>query len=203
MKPNKPYVIGLTGGIACGKSTVARYLRTLGVPVLDADAISHELTAEGGEALPQIRAVFGDEVFNGEVLNRRALGQAVFGHPEALEKLNAILHPLVIGRMQRQTGESAAAVLVWDVPLLFETGMDRLCDETWCVTVRRGTQIRRIHRRDHLPAAEAEARIDAQMPLDEKAKRADHVIQNDRPLGETQKRARRLLRAAERSMRHE
>lgn len=203
MKPNKPYVIGLTGGIACGKSTVARYLRTLGVPVLDADAISHELTAEGGEALPQIRAAFGDDVFDGERLNRRALGQRVFGHPEQLEKLNAILHPLVIGRMQRLTEESGAAVLLWDVPLLFETGMDRLCDETWCVTVKRGTQIRRIHRRDQLPAREAEARIDAQMPLEEKARRADHVIQNDRPLGETQKRARHLLRAAERSLRHE
>lgn len=203
MKPNKPYVIGLTGGIACGKSTVARYLRTLGVPVLDADAISHELTAEGGEALPQIRAAFGDDVFDGERLNRRVLGQRVFGHPEQLEKLNAILHPLVIGRMQRLTEESGAAVLLWDVPLLFETGMDRLCDETWCVAVKRGTQIRRIHRRDQLPAQEAEARIDAQMPLEEKARRADHVIQNDRPLGETQKRARHLLRAAERSLRHE
>ncbi len=203
MKPNKPYVIGLTGGIACGKSTVARYLRTLGIPVLDADAISHELTGEHGEALPQIRAAFGDGVFDGERLNRRALGQRVFGHPELLERLNAILHPLVIGRMQRLTEESGAAVLLWDVPLLFETGMDRLCDETWCVTVNRGTQIRRIHRRDQLPAREAEARIDAQMPLHEKARRADHVIRNDRPLRETQKRARRLLRAAERSLRHE
>ena len=135
MKPNKPYVIGLTGGIACGKSHVARELRSLGVPVLDADAISRGVTAPGGAALPAIRAAFGDEVFQGESLDRRALGALVFGDAQKRRQLEEIIHPLVIAQMQRETEEANAAVVGWDVPLLYETGMDARCDEVWCVYV--------------------------------------------------------------------
>ena len=112
MKPNKPYVLGLTGGIACGKSYVARLLRQRGISVLDADAISRSLTAPGGEALPAVRAAFGDQVFDGDTLNRRALGDVVFADPAARKQLEGILHPLIIRRMQRETEASGAIVAV-------------------------------------------------------------------------------------------
>ena len=108
MKLNRPYVLGLTGGIACGKSYVARLLRQRGIPVLDADAISRSLTAPGGEALPAVRAAFGDQVFDGDTLNRRALGEVVFADPAARKRLEGILHPLIISRMQRETEASGA-----------------------------------------------------------------------------------------------
>ena len=92
MKLNRPYVLGLTGGIACGKSYVARLLRQRGIPVLDADAISRSLTAPGGEALPAVRAAFGDQVFDGDTLNRRALGEVVFADPGP----RAVLYTAVI-----------------------------------------------------------------------------------------------------------
>ena len=91
--------IGLTGSIACGKSTVSAYLRELGYPVVDADAISHALTAPGGAALDAIRAAFGDAVFDGEALSRRALGSLVFSDPHMRERLNAILHPMILSEI--------------------------------------------------------------------------------------------------------
>ncbi len=135
MKLNRPYVLGLTGGIACGKSYVARLLRQRGIPVLDADAISRALTADGGAALPAVRAAFGDQVFDGDTLNRRALGEVVFADPAARKRLEGILHPLIISRMQRETEASGAPLVAWDVPLLYETGMDAQCDEVWCVSI--------------------------------------------------------------------
>ena len=125
MKPNKPYIVGLTGGIACGKSHVSRELRALGVPVMDADAISHGLTAPGGAALPAIREAFGDDIIDGETLNRKALGALVFSDDEKRRQLEGILHPLILQTMLQETAASAAPIVAWDVPLLFETGLDQ------------------------------------------------------------------------------
>ena len=95
--------IGLTGSIACGKSTVSSYLRTLGYPVVDADAISRAMTAEGGAALPAIRAAFGDTVFQADgTLDRRMLGSVVFSNAESRAKLNAILHPMILEEIRNQ-----------------------------------------------------------------------------------------------------
>lgn len=200
MKQNKPYVIGLTGGIACGKTHVAGALRAMGVPVLDADAISRSLTAEGGEALPKIRETFGGQVFEGEKLERRALGEIVFQDAQARAALEAIIHPLVIARMQRETQESQALIVGWDVPLLYECGMDQLCDEVWCVYVSPREQLRRLMRRDHLTRGQAMARIQAQQPLDEKKRRADHLIDTGGNLRGTHARARGLLRDLQRRL---
>ena len=203
MKPNKPYVIGLTGGIACGKSHVARELRSLGVPVLDADAISRGVTAPGGAALPAIRAAFGDEVFQGESLDRRALGALVFGDAQKRRQLEEIIHPLVIAQMQRETEEANAAVVGWDVPLLYETGMDARCDEVWCVYVPEYEQLRRVCRRDGLSREAAQARIDSQLPLAEKKKRALHAISTMGDQRSTRRRVRNLLRDLQRRLRFE
>lgn len=203
MKPNKPFVLGLTGGIACGKSHVARFLRDKGVPVIDADAISRALTAEGGEALPAIRAAFGDGVFEGEALNRRALGEVVFSDENKRRALEGIIHPLVIARMQAETLAAGAPIVGWDVPLLFETGMDAQCDEVWCVYVTEGEQLRRVMRRDRLRREQALARMASQMPLSEKKARAAHRINTMHDYGATRRRVRGLLRDLQRRLQRE
>jgi len=187
--------IGLTGSIACGKSTVSAYLRDLGIPVVDADAISHALTAPGGSALPILRAEFGDAIFDGDVLNRRALGSLVFSDPAQLDRLNAILHPMIISEVHAQLDalDSRHPLVAGDVPLLFECGMEHLFDRIWVVSVPRSVQIARIMERDHLSEAEALQRIRAQMPLCEKEARADAVILSDGPIEATRAQVRALI----------
>ena len=181
-------IIALTGGIACGKTTLANMLRELGAPVIDADAISRSLTAPGGKALPALREAFGGEVFqDGQTLNRAALAARVFQDPEQLRKLNAVTHPLIIERMQSEIErcrKSGAPVVVLDVPLLFETGLDRLADETVCVSAPLPVQLRRLMTRNGLTEEQAMARIQSQMPLSDKEKLADQTISTDRPLEE-------------------
>ena len=203
MKPNKPFILGLTGGIACGKSHVAQQLRNLGVPVLDADAVSRALTAQGGEALPAIRAAFGDSVFDGDQLNRRALGAVVFADDEKRRALEAILHPLIMDRMLRDTEAAHTPIVGWDVPLLYETGMDSQCDEVWCVYITAQEQLHRVMRRDRLDAAAARARIDSQLPLSEKKARAQHQISTMGSRAATRHRVRSLLRDLQRRLAHE
>ena len=203
MKPNKPFILGLTGGIASGKSHVAAELRALGVPVLDADGISRAVTAQGGEALPAIRAAFGGSVFSGETLDRRALAQVVFENDEKRRQLEGIIHPIVIDRMRRETEESGAAIVGWDVPLLYETGMDAHCDEVWCVYITEQEQLRRVMRRDHLDREAAQARISSQWPMSEKKARAQHRISTMGSRAATRQHVRSLLRDLQRRLCHE
>lgn len=193
MRPNESFVLGLTGGIACGKTTAARYLHDLGVPVLDADAVSHSLTAENGEALPAIREAFGDSVFIGEQLDRRALGKIVFSDADKRRILEEILHPMIIENMKRETEALGAPIVVWDVPLLYEVGMDAECDEVWCCYVSETEQASRVMQRDGLSREEALARMNSQMPLKEKCQRATHTIHTGGSLAETRRRVRGLL----------
>ena len=200
MKPSKPYVLGLTGGIACGKSHVSRELRALGVPVMDADAISHGLTAPGGAALPAIREAFGDDIFDGETLNRKALGALVFSDDEKRRQLEGILHPLILRAMQEETAASDAPIVAWDVPLLFETGLDKRCDEVWCVYITLDEQLKRVMRRDHLSQQAAQARIDSQMSMEEKKNRAAHRISTMGARADTRRHVRGLLRDLQRRL---
>ena len=169
------YVIGLTGGIACGKSNISKALKAAGVPVIDADEISRSLTAPGGPALPAIREKWGEKVFDGEGLNRRALSDIVFSDPAARDALNAIIHPMVLKEIHRQMDETDGPV-VMDVPLLYEVGMDTWCDEIWCAYAPQKEQVRRVRKRGQITWAEALRRIHSQMPVMEKRRRADHVI---------------------------
>ena len=173
-------VIAVTGGIACGKTTLVSALKKRGAFIIDADAVSRELTKPGGAALPDILSAFGQEVFgeDGE-LNRKALGDMIFADGEKREKLNGIIHPLVEREVKRQLkiardGNERVAIL--DIPLLYEAHMENLCDEVWCAYLDRNMQLERLMARDHLPRGEALMRIESQMPLEEKAKRADKVI---------------------------
>ena len=172
--------IGLTGSIACGKSNVSATLKELGAVIIDGDLLSRELTAPGGLALPAIREAFGDAVFLPDgTLNRRALGSAIFGHDEARARLDAIMHPLVIFLTRQRMAEARKAgadLCVLDMPLLFETGMEKLCDAVWCVWLPREIQLERLMARDGFTREEAEARLRSQLSADEKASRADVVI---------------------------
>ena len=186
MPANRPYIIGLTGGIGAGKSAAASYLESLGAVQIDADAISHALTAAGGEALTEIREVFGDGVFNEDgTLDRRALSAQVFSDPAWRRALEGILHPRIQRIMMSRVDEAAengAKLVFLNVPLLFETGMDALCDETWVIQVKPETQLQRVMERDGIDEEAAEARIASQMSQEDKAARATVVINNDHTL---------------------
>ena len=190
MPANRPYIIGLTGGIASGKSTAAAYLESLGAVQIDADVISHDLTAPGGEALEEIRETFGGEVFRPDgTLDRAAMAEIVFADPAARRALEGIMHPRVQRIMMSrvdEAAESGARLVFLNVPLLFETGMDALCDETWTLQAKPETQLQRLMERDGLDEAAAQERIDSQMSADERAKRATAVISTDCPLERTQ-----------------
>lgn len=181
-------VIGLTGGIACGKTTLAQMLAKCGAAVIDADAISRRLTGEGGEALPFIRQSFGDRVFTKEnSLDRQKLGEVVFGNEDSRQKLNAILHPMVYRRMEQELAkcrETNTRVVVLDVPLLFETGGEKLADLVVCAVAPQEIQIQRLASRNGLSREEALSRILSQMPNEEKARRSHVVIDTARPLEE-------------------
>ena len=182
-------VIGLTGGIACGKSTVSGVLRSLGVRIVDGDALSRALTAPNGPALPEIRRVFGDGVFEpGGTLDRSALGRLVFGHPEALGRLNDLMRPLLreaIFRAVDAARDDGEAFCVMDMPLLFEEGLNTLCSRVWCVIAPEEEQILRLRERNGLSRDEALARIRSQWPNEKKAALSDVVIDTDRPIEDT------------------
>ena len=184
MSANKPYIIGLTGGIATGKSTASRFLRDLEVVVIDADAISHKMMLPGGDAVEPVRATFGDEYINEDgSVNRRALGQLIFSDVTLRRQLEGIVHPLVQRLtldLIRQAQELGEKIVVLDVPLLFESGMDVLCDETWVITLSPEKQLKRLMERDNCTQSAALERINAQMPQEEKVQRATEVIDNER-----------------------
>ena len=200
MLANKPYVIGLTGGIGCGKSEAAKFLSTLGAAHLDADAISHELTEAGGAALPEIRRVFGEAAFNEDgSLDRASLGKLVFGSEPARRALEGIIHPLVQREMLTRMDAAAragASVVILDVPLLFETGMDALCDETWTLYLPREKQVARVVTRDGLTREAAEARVDSQMAAEKRNALATHAVNTDQPIERTRAELESLYRAA-------
>ena len=191
--------IALTGGIACGKSTVSGMLAALGASIIDADQISRALTAPGGCALPAIREAFGDGVFNADgTLSRPALSAVVFRDREAIERLNAITHPLVRQQMENQLAEcrkQGVQVVVLDVPLLFEANMQHMGDVVVCVTAPEEVQIARMASRNGYSREEALSRIRSQMPVSEKARLSDLVINTDKPLPELQKEVEQLYQS--------
>ena len=189
-------VIGLTGGIACGKSTASAYLKELGACIVDTDGISRATTKQGGKGYYAVLEHFGRDLLleNGEI-DRRKLGGIVFADENKRKLLNALIHPIVIEESKEQMQAARDAgyqVCILDVPLLFESGMETLCDETWLVYVPRAEQIRRIGERDGLDEKAAAARIDSQMPLEEKMRRADRAIDTSGTIEETQAKLKTL-----------
>lgn len=171
-------MIGLTGSIAMGKSTAAEMFRDMGVPVFDADAVVHALMERGGEAVAAVEARFPGVVREGAV-DRGALGKRVFGDPEGLSALEAILHPRVRQHERRfmaAARRSGQPVVVLDIPLLFETGGEHRCDLTVVVSAPAFLQQARALRRSGMTPERLNAVLAKQMPDAEKRHRADHVV---------------------------
>ncbi|MCB9528501.1 MAG: dephospho-CoA kinase [Myxococcales bacterium] len=183
-------LIGLTGGIACGKTTVARMLTARGAIVIDADQIARDVAAPGSPGLAAVVEAFGPAVLAADgALDRAALGAAVFGDPAERARLEAILHPRIAEESMRRIAAALAAappLVVYDAALLVETGRADQFRPLVVVTATPEVQRARLIERDGLDPAAADARLAAQMPVAEKARRADHVIDNSGPLAETE-----------------
>ena len=173
-------IIGLTGGIACGKSTVSAYLKQKGAYIIDGDAIAKELSVPGKSIWKAYVEHFGDKILNSDkTLNRRLIGQIVFTNESEKAWMNSTMHPLIkqaiIEKIEKYK-QNKVKVVVLDIPLLYEANWDKFADEVWVVKIDEQLQIKRIQNRDNLTKEEAISRIKAQMPVIEKAKRADVVI---------------------------
>ena len=176
-------VIGLTGGIGTGKSTVSDYLRKKGCIILDADDISRKMTEAGMPALSIIQNVFGDEVINSDgSLNRHKLGDIVFNNRDKLQKLQQIITSEVVDNINRNLSqlqsEHCDNIVVIDAPLLFECGMENIADENWLVISEMSVRIKRVKERDNLSEEQIIARINNQMSQDDKEKLSDYVLDN-------------------------
>lgn len=174
-------IVGLTGGIASGKSTVAEFFRQKGIPVVDADEISRAVTEPDAEGAKAIEENFGSEMFVLKRLDRKKLAAYCFANKERTEKLNSVLHPIIIKEMLRHTEgyeKAGAKTVIWDVPLLFETGLDRYCNKIIAVVCDENTRILRAQKRSDISAEEVKKRISRQMSDGERKKRADYIIDN-------------------------
>ena len=206
MLPRVAQIVGLTGGIASGKSTVARILTELGATVIDADAIVHELQAPGSPLLGEIVEAFGPQILTADgALDRPALGALVFSDGEARERLGSIVHPKVGAEMLRRIAaarSSGAALIVLDIPLLFEgrargtgSAAQMALDATILATVPEEVQIERQLERDGCDREEALRRVRSQLPLEEKRSLADYVIDNSGSRAETERQVREVVAA--------
>lgn len=179
-------LVGLTGGIATGKSTVAKMLKRCGAILIDADELAREVVEPGKPAWREIVTLFGKTVLNQDCsLNRQALGSIVFHNPKKRRQLERIIHPRVAREQQRLVHRIAkrkpCAVVIYEVPLLFEAGVDKRVDTTIVVTADRDTQIARLKKRNGLTRGEAIRRIRTQMPQSKKARMADIVVDGTLP----------------------
>lgn len=179
-------VVGLTGGVATGKTTVAKMFKQCGAAVIDADQLAHDVVKPGKAAWRAIVKLFGKTVINQDrSLDRQALGNIIFHNPNKRRQLERIIHPRVAREQQRLVRRIAKgkphAVIIYEVPLLFEVGVDKRINITIVVTADRDTQIARLTKRNGFSRAEAIRRIRSQMPLAKKIQRADHVLNGTFP----------------------
>lgn len=176
-----PKIIGLTGGIATGKSTVSELLTAYGFKVVDADIASRKAVEKGSKGLDQIKEKFGQEAIddNGE-MNRKYVGELVFNNPEQRFELNKIVHPIVREIMEEEKNHylEQGYNVIMDIPLLFENDLQDTVDEVWVVYTSESIQIERLMERNDLSQEDAKARVYSQISIDKKSRMADHVIDN-------------------------
>lgn len=197
MLSSRMLLIGLTGGVASGKSTVAKLFKDCGAVVIDADALARQVVQPGKPAWRDIIRLYGKQVVEADrTLNRPALAHIVFRDPRKLRALSRIIHPRVAREQSRLTRDLAKkdpnVMIVYDVPLLFEAGVEKRVDRIIVVVADRETQITRLQRRNHLTRAEALRRIRSQLPLAQKSKRADYLLEGTLPLPKLRQAVTRL-----------
>lgn len=194
----KMMIIGLTGGISSGKSTVAEMIKQLGIPIVDADVIAREVVEPNEEAYAQIVQHFGTSILNADqTIDRKKLGAIVFNDENERKKLNSIVHPAIRQRMKQQKEQylqEGFVHVVLDIPLLFESKLTYLVEKTLLVYVNEDVQLQRLMARDESTKEEALSRIKSQMPLNEKIKLADAVINNNGTVEETKEQLFQVLK---------
>ncbi|MCT7946037.1 dephospho-CoA kinase [Shewanella septentrionalis] len=173
------FVVGLTGGIGSGKTTVANLFAAEGISLVDADIVAREVVAQGSKGLEAIVNHFGSEILTPEgELDRAKLRQRIFSHPEEREWLNQLLHPMIRQEMLAQVEKATSAYVIMVVPLLFENGLDRLVNRTLVVDISPELQINRTVKRDNVDASQVNNIISSQCSRSEKLARADDIIDN-------------------------
>ena len=188
-------VIGITGGIASGKSFVSKTLIDMGYEVIDSDLISKELSQKGKPLFQAIIQEFGKKYLTSTGdLNRKLLASYVFNNKEALTKLNALSHPLIVSEIKDRIEKSLENIIFVDIPLLFEAKLEYLCAKIVCVYVPRDLQLKRLMARDNINLEAANLRLNNQLDIEEKKKRADFVIDNSRSFEYTQNEILKLLK---------
>ncbi|WP_419959218.1 dephospho-CoA kinase [Psychrobacillus sp. BM2] len=190
-------IIGLTGSIASGKSTVANMLKEMGFPIIDADLVARIVVEKGTATLEKIKETFGTEVIHKDgSLNREVLGEIIFSNPSKRKQLNDIMHPAIRAEMLAQKErlvQQGYPVIIMDIPLLFESRLQSFVDKVLVVTVTEQTQLERLMSRNGFTQEEAKLRIQSQLPLSVKEKGADAVIYNNGTIEETKQQLIKVL----------
>lgn len=192
---SKRIVLGVTGGFGSGKTTVAKFFSCLGAKVIDADKIAHGLISHKGNVYKKIVAIFGKDILDkDERIDRIKLGRIAFFDKSLLFRLNRIIHPEVIKIIKTKVRNSKCKIIVLDVPLLIESGLNKIADKVIVVKTGRDKQIRRSQKKAYLSKAEILRRIKSQMPLNQKEHYADFIIDNNGSIKETKKQVRKIVR---------
>lgn len=190
-------IIGLTGSIASGKSTVSKMLQNSGYPIIDADLVARLVVEPGSETLTQIEQAFGPDVIQADgTMDRAKVGEIIFNDPASRKILNDIIHPAIRQEMLRQRQEfleQGFKTIIMDIPLLFESRLQHLVDKILVVSVTEENQFNRLMERNGLTKKEARARISSQLPMSLKEDGADAVIYNNGSLDETKWQLNRIL----------
>ena len=198
-------LIGLTGGIASGKSTVLQHLRQSGYSVIDADKLGHKVLEQGNPGYKKVVKYFGNEILNSDnTVNRTALGRIVFGDQEKLKQLNEISHPIISEMIQREFEESVTGsnlgIVFLEAALLIEANWYKVCGQIWVVTLDPAFALSRLQERDNLSESDAKLRIAAQLDQQERLKYADVVLNNEGTLEELFSQTEQALQELKQSM---
>jgi dephospho-CoA kinase len=196
LKMKKTIVIGVTGQLSTGKSTVSALLAQSGAAIINADLLAHRALRRNGACFKKVVRTFGNEILNKGEIDRAVLAKIVFADKAKLKKLEGIIHPFVIKETRRQVGlfrKSGKRIVVLDVPLLFETQMDRGTDFTIAVKASRAVQLIRIAQQGKIERLEALRRMRSQLSMTEKARRADMIVNNGGTLEQTEKQVAKIL----------
>ena len=195
----KPCLVGITGSIGSGKSTVCKIIQSLNYPLIDCDVISHEILNDKATGYNQVLEAFSTAILDdNQMINRQKLGEIVFGDSNKRQTLEGILHPLIKQRIKAIIADSIDKVIFMECPLLFETDFHELCDYTVVVYVDLDNQIWRVMKRDNVDFPTALNRIYTQMSLSEKMERADFIIDNCHQQGDLNWQVKQIIEKIER-----